>query len=1152
MRPESLLAALSGPAEFAGAPFGADLIVFLEALRDRGGIGLYVARDEKQAAAAHRLAEFVAPSLDRVLVPGWDILPYDRVSPSPGIAARRCAALARLAAHDGAPLVALTTASSLVQRVPPRETLRAASLTVELGKPVDERDLTHFLSVNGYIRVSTVHERGEFAIRGGIIDIFPPTSGEPLRLDLFGDTLESLRAFDPDTQRSTGEVRSAALAPVSEILFNDEVLSRFREAYLATFGPPSGDPMYEAARASIRRQGVEGWLPLFHPHMETLFDYVGEDALIGLAPLSRDAAGERLAQAQDYHDARIEAAGDARTARILPPEALHLSPDELDGRLASRPVVRFQAGEPTGGRGDLGARPGRDFAPERQRPDINIFEAAADHARARREAGQTVLFAAWSDGSVDRLRHVLADHGLPDADRVYSLEAARAAGLAVAELPLESGFERDGLTVLAEPDLLGDRLAAPRRKRKAANFIAEASTLSPGDLVVHVDHGIGRYGGLKTLDLSGAPHDCLELEYAGGDRVFLPVENIDLISRYGGEGAEGALDRLGGASWQARKAKAKKRILEMAEDLLQIAAARELRSAPPVDAGQGLYEEFAARFPYEETDDQLNAIQDVFEDLARGRPMDRLICGDVGFGKTEVALRAAFLAAMNGMQVAVIAPTTLLARQHFATFAARFSGWPVAVRHLSRLVSQKEAAETRAGLADGKVDIVVGTHALLSKSIQMKRLGLLIVDEEQRFGVKHKERLKELRADIHVLTLSATPIPRTLQMALTGIRDLSIIATPPVDRLSVRTYVTEFDSVAVREALLREKYRGGQAFYVAPRIADLDELERFLREQVPEVSFVVAHGQMGPSELEDIMAAFYEGRFDVLLATTIVESGLDIPRANTLIIHRADRFGLAQLYQLRGRVGRSKLRAYAYFTVPREQVMTEGAEKRLRVLQSLDSLGAGFQLASHDLDMRGSGNLLGDQQSGQVREVGVELYQSMLEDAVRALQSGDGTGGAADVADDWSPQINLGLAVLIPDAYVEDLDVRLSLYRRLAAVETDEALEGFAAELIDRFGPMPDETRQLMDVTAIKARCKALGIAKLDAGPKGIVFTFRHDTPLSPERLMTIVRARPSQLRLRPDSKLVFLATAGDPHHRISQVKGLLRELETARIVEEA
>ncbi|MEE9380294.1 MAG: transcription-repair coupling factor, partial [Hyphomonadaceae bacterium] len=877
--------------------------------------------------------------------------------------------------------------------------------------------------------------------------------------------------------------------------------SLFREKYLAALGPPAGDPLYEAARAEIKRQGLENWLPLFHENLDTLFDYAGSNTLYGLGNLASEAAAERLVQAQDYYEARLEAAGENGRAKVLEPKELYLAQDEFEEALEGHAVARFSPSDAAGEGIDLGAMNGRNFAPERARPDANIFDATVTHAKALQAQGKSVVFAAWTHGSAERLIGVLADHGLEGLKQCHSIDAARKADYSVAELPLETGFETDTLVIISEPDILGDRLAAPRRKRKAANFITEAAALEQGDLIVHVDHGVGRYCGLKTLNLTGAEHDCLELEYAGGDRIFLPVENIDLISRYGSEEATSAIDKLGGVGWQTRKAKAKKRILEMAAELLQIAAARALKKADPVDAGQGLYEEFAARFPYEETDDQLNAIEDVLGDLASGGPMDRLVCGDVGFGKTEVALRGTFMAALSGKQVAIVAPTTLLARQHFKTFSERFAGWPVKVRHLSRLVPNKKAALTRDGLKSGTVDIVIGTHALLAKSIEFKRLGLIIVDEEQRFGVRHKERLKELKADVHVLTLSATPIPRTLQMALTGIRDLSIIATPPVDRLAVRTYVTEFDTVTIREALLREKYRGGQAFFVAPRIADLDRLEAFLKDNVPEVSFTVAHGQMGATELEDIMTAFYEGEYDVLLSTTIVESGLDIPRANTLIIHRADRFGLGQLYQLRGRVGRSKLRAYAYFTTPRDMVISGLAERRLRVLQSLDSLGAGFQLASHDLDMRGSGNLLGDQQSGHVREVGVELYQSMLEDAVKALKAG---GDEDQMTESWSPAINLGASVLIPETYVEDLTLRLSLYRRLADIDTETEREAMAAEMIDRFGPLPEETEHLLEITAIKAQCKTLGINKLDAGPKGVVISFRDDTPLEPQDIMML------------------------------------------------
>ena len=691
------------------------------------------------------------------------------------------------------------------------------------------------------------------------------------------------------------------------------------------------------------------------------------------------------------------------------------------------------------------------------------------------------------------------------------------AGAAV--LPLEAGFETDRLVVVAEQDILGDRLVRRSKKRKkASDFIAEAAALSAGDIVVHADHGIGRFVGLKTIEAAGAPHDCLEIHYAGDGRLYLPVENIELLSRYGSEGTEAVLDRLGGGAWQSRKAKLKKRLLEMAGQLIRIAAERKMRTATAFNPPDGLYGEFSARFPYEETDDQQTAIDSVLDDLSAGRPMDRLICGDVGFGKTEVALRAAFVAAMEGFQVAVVVPTTLLARQHFKTFSQRFSGLPIKIRQASRLVGAKELAETKKGIADGTVDIVVGTHALLGSAISFKNLGLLIVDEEQHFGVKHKERLKELKSDVHVLTLSATPIPRTLQLALTGVRELSLIATPPVDRMAVRTFISPFDPLVIRETLLRERYRGGQSFYVVPRISDLAEIHDFLRQSVPELKVATAHGQMPPGELDDIMNAFYDGQYDVLLSTTIVESGLDIPTANTLIVHRADMFGLAQLYQLRGRVGRSKLRAYALFTLPANRKLTDTADRRLKVLQSLDSLGAGFQLASHDLDIRGAGNLLGEEQSGHIKEVGFELYQQMLEEAVAEIRD---TGEPVDGG--WSPQITVGTAVMIPESYVPDLQLRLALYRRLGDLETTEEIDAFGAELIDRFGPLPDEVQHLLKIVFIKALCRQANVEKLDAGPKGVVIHFREKKFADPVGLVRYIGEQGSLAKIRPDQSVVFM-----------------------------
>ncbi|MFZ5669843.1 MAG: transcription-repair coupling factor [Pseudomonadota bacterium] len=1135
-----------GRLDLVGAPEGFDALVMADIVRARGGLSVFVARDGARASAFMEAMRFFAPETAVLHLPSWDCLPYDRIGPSAGVAAQRMAALSRLArgVDESRPALLVTAAPALLQRLPPRSEVARAGYSARPGQDVAIADLERYFAVNGYSRASTVSERGEFAIRGGVIDVFPPGAEEPVRLDLFGDTLESIRAFDPETQRSTRQLKEIDLLPVSEVLLDAAAVARFRRGYVAAFGAPGEDALYDTVSEGGRRAGMEHWLPLFYERTETLFDYLPAHTLIGLDHLVTEAEAERLAMVADAHDAR--AAADRRSAyRPLPPEALYLTAEEVAQRIAHRPNRWFTPFQQEGAHVvDMGARLGRTFAAERAQDSVNLFEATAAHATALAGAGKRVLFASWSEGSSERLGSMLADHGLGRIPFAPYWQAAKAADPKVPQrvvLPLEAGFETDSLAVVSETDILGDRLARPRRKRRAANFLAEASALTPGDLVVHIDHGIGRYEGLKTLDVQGAPHDCLDLLYAGEAKLYLPVENIDLLTRYGADGEAVQLDRLGGAGWQSRKARARERLRAMAEGLIQIAAARQLKAVEEVDPPSGLFDEFCARFPYEETDDQLSAIGDVLEDLGAGKPMDRLVCGDVGFGKTEVALRAAFVMAMSGKQVAIVCPTTLLARQHYKTFSERFQGWPIKVRRLSRLVPAKEAAETREGLAAGEIEIVVGTHAVLSKQVSFRDLGLVIVDEEQHFGVKHKEKLKELRADVHMLTLTATPIPRTLQMALSGIREMSIIATPPVDRLAVRTYITPWDPVALREALLREKYRGGQAYFVAPRIKDLPDLERFLREQVPEVKVVVGHGQMSPTQLEAVMGAFYDGQYDVLLSTTIVESGLDIPSANTLIVHRADMFGLAQLYQLRGRVGRSKARAYAYLTTPAERQLTLSAEKRLKVLQSLDSLGAGFQLASHDLDIRGGGNLLGDEQSGHIKEIGVELYQQMLEDAVAELRQKQGAEALADRG--WSPQINTGAAVLIPEDYIPDLNVRLAIYRRLSEAEKAQDREALAAELIDRFGPLPPETDSLLKVVAIKGLCREANVGKIDVGPKGAVVAFRDDRFGDPLALVRFIQANAVVWKLRPDQKIVVKGEWDHPRQRLDAAERILGHL---------
>ena len=1133
----------------SGAPEGLDAALVLREL-SRGQPVIHIARDDRRMAAMRAALAFYAPQTVVLEFPAWDTTPYDRVSPAPGVMAARMAVLTALAhgAFRG-PFVLLTTLNAAMQRVPPRESLREASFSAAVGDRMDEGALRAFLARMGFSQSPTVTEPGDFAVRGGIIDIYPPGDAGPIRLDMFGDVLDSARRFDAETQRSVEKLDRVELASMSEVMLDEAAITRFRQNYRAEYGGGANDPLYEGISAGRKMAGMEHWLPWFHERLESLFAYLPGASIVTDDHLDqvRDARWHTIGE---QFDARCEAlkhkGGTDSVYRPVPPSEMFPDEKEWTGWLSAHRLLKLSVLPQPPGPGvlDAGGRVGRNFAPERQAEKGNLFKALADHIRAL-QATRRVVVASFSEGARERLAGLIADEGVTGAKPIADMRdlPAEVGALGLVVWPLDEGFVSDGqatgpLAVISEQDVLGDRLIrGAKKRRRAENFLRDTQTLSPGDLVVHVEHGIGRYTGLETVMALGIPHDCVALEYAGGDRLYLPVENIELLSRYGHE--EGLLDKLGGGAWQARKARLKERIKLIADRLMRVAAERLLRPAPVLEPEHHEIEGFAARFPYAETEDQASAIADVAEDLAAGRPMDRLIVGDVGFGKTEVAMRAAFIAASQGRQVAVVAPTTLLARQHFRTFAERFRGTAINVRPLSRFVSAKDATETRKGLAEGTVDIVVGTHAVLSKQVRFKNLGLLIVDEEQHFGVAHKERLKELRSDIHVLTLTATPIPRTLQLSLTGVRDLSIIGTPPIDRLAIRTYVSEFDSVTIREALLREKYRGGQSFFVVPRLTDLPEVEDWLKEHVPEVSFIVAHGQLAAGDLDTRMNAFYDRGADVLVATSIVESGLDIPTANTMVVWRADMFGLAQLYQIRGRVGRSKTRAYCYLTTKPRVPLTPQAMRRLKFLGAIDSLGAGFNLASQDLDLRGAGNLLGEEQSGHIKEVGFELYQQMLEETIAKLKSGEIEGTPED---EWAPQLNLGVPVTIPESYIPDLDVRLGLYRRLAELTTKVELEGFAAELIDRFGPLPREVNTLLLVIRIKAMAKRANISKLDAGPKGVTIQFHGDRFPNPAGLVEFIHDQRGQAKVT-DNKIVVLRDWPTDADRIKGAFGLAKDL---------
>lgn len=1145
-----------------GVPEGQDARLLAQKAHDLialDGVAVHVALDDLRAQTLIELVSFFAPDVDVLYLPAWDCLPYDRVSPHSEVVAARVAALSQLLSWEQdktrKPRLLITTVNALSQRFMPRSVLEGASIYIKASGQLDVESLQSYLMQNGYMRTDTVREPGEFSIRGGIIDLFPSSQDKPVRIDLFGDEVETIRSFDPLSQRSDDKILEFSLKPASEFFLDEDSVARFRSNYREAFGVVSAqDPLYEAVSDGRRYNGMDHWLPFFHDKLDTVFDYLPKNYALSFDHHALDSMHKRYDQIQDFYQARQSLVQSLSSKSKKEKETLQGSiyypvsvsslflneKEWLGPNQAAQILSPFSGPHEEAGQG---VQKARDFADIRALPDGDVFGELKKHIKSL--SSNKVLISAYSEGAKERLSGLLEAHEIKPVISITSakdLKKLKSGQVGITILALDHGFTAPDLAVLSEADILGDRLTRKSsKKRKADNFLREVSALDEGDLVVHIDHGVGKFVALETVTAAGTSHDCLKLEYAGGDKLYVPVVNMEVLSRFGSDEGTSQLDKLGGAGWQARKARVKKNLMEMADHLLKIAAARQLQKADKITIDSALYNKFAATFPYNETEDQERAIHDVVADLDGDYPMDRLVCGDVGFGKTEVAIRAAYVAAMAGTQVALVVPTTLLARQHYNNFVKRFAGSGLRIDQLSRMVSAKEATLTKEGLADGSVNIVVGTHALFGKGVKFNHLGLLIVDEEQRFGVKQKEKLKEIKGDVHVLTLSATPIPRTLQMSLTGVKDLSLITTPPVDRLAIRSFVMPFDPVVIREALLREHYRGGQSFYVCPRIKDIEDIEKELKGLVPELKVIAAHGQMSPTDLEDRMTAFYDGQYDILLATNIIESGIDIPTANTMIVHRSDMFGLAQLYQIRGRIGRSKIRAYAYLTYEPNKILNTQAMKRLEVMETLDQLGSGFQLASHDMDIRGAGNLLGEQQSGHIKEVGVELYQQMLEEAVAAAREGVDFTDVPEEA--WSPHINIGTSFLIPETFVEDLGVRMSLYRRLQDLHDGDDIESFAAELIDRFGELPDEVENLMTIVAIKQLCKLAGVSHIDAGPKGAVIGFYNNQPPNVEGLMGWMTSKAGTVKLRPDQKLTVLRAWDKPTYRIKGVHNLMREL---------
>ncbi len=1116
---------------------------------------LYILSDGVALEKTAQILQYLNPKLEVLKFPAWDTVPYDRVSPNVNIVAQRVETLTSIVANPNPKKsrVILASVGSVLQKLPPQKVFLNSVRLIKVGNKLSFNDFIHYAAINGYNRVEQVIEPGEYAVRGDIIDIFPVGTEEPLRIDLFDDEVERIRTFDSMTQRTTGELNHYTFQVMGEVALDENTIKSFRAKYREAFGAAfKDDEIYADITNGVKHLGMENWLPFFYEDaLPTLFDYLPQADIV-LGRNVDESVKAKCDSIADYYQARLEAlsiksANEVDIYRPIKPELLYLNEKELNQIFTKKEAVRFTSLtiESTNEIIDAGVLPGRSFAHAK---NINLGQVYSELGEYLKENSKLRrVICCYSEGSRDRVFSLMSEHDIKDltfADGWEDVLSRDVSKTAMVILNLSHGFRGDGLCFISEQDILGERQNRRTTKKVTSkDFIADVASLNIGELVVHIEHGIGKFLGLENITAGGAPHDCLKILYANDAKLFVPVENIDVLSRYGIEDDNIQLDTIGGMAWQAKKAKVKQRIHDIAEKLIKIAAERHLKKADTFIPPQGLYDEFSSRFPYNETDDQLNAISDVLQDLGTSIPMDRLVCGDVGFGKTEVALRAAFAVAASGAQVALIVPTTLLARQHYMNFLERMKGFPVRVKMLSRLVTPKEMEETKRGLADGSVEIVIGTHALLSKDIKFCNLGLLIIDEEQHFGVAHKEKLKAIKSDVHVLTLTATPIPRTLQLSLTGVKQLSIIATPPVDRLAARTFVMPFDKVMIKEAIYREKFRHGQTFFVCPRVSDIFGVEKELRELVPDIKILVAHGQMPVKQLENVMNDFADGKADLLLSTTIIESGIDMPSVNTMIVHRADMFGLAQLYQLKGRVGRGKLRGYCYFTVPKQKALKPIAGRRLNILQALDTLGAGFSLASHDMDIRGSGNILGEEQSGHIKEVGIALYQHMLEEEIMRIKAGEYQDDKTPQLNDWAPQITTGIPIMIPDTYVRDLGVRLGLYKRIGDLQDKAGLDDIREELIDRFGKLPSEVDNLLKTVEIKQLCRKANIEKIDAGAKGILISLRNNTFAKPEKLIDFISRQFGAVKIRPDQKLFIEKNLESYALRVETIKNYVNKL---------
>ena len=1106
-------------------PHGSALALALaEAGRRHPGLVVVLTRDTHSAHALEaEIDVFADGELEVLQFPDWETLPYDLFAPHPDIVSRRVATLYRLPSLQRGVLV--VPIATLMQRLAPRSFITGSGLVLEGGQHFDLAAEQRRLSEAGYRNVPQVQEPGDFAVRGAIVDIFPTGSSVPYRIELFDEDVDSIRTFDPETQRSASKVNSVRLLPAREFPLTEETAKTFRNALRERFPiDPRRCPLYQDIKEGTAPAGIEYYLPMFFAQSlfgatETLFDYLAANPLFIVCDGALEAAEHFSRQTEERYEQR---AHDIERP-ILPVSELYLSAQELRERLNQQLRIDLVAAGSDERAADLGTQPVPSLPINRKDET-----PAAELSRFVATYPGRVLIATESAGRREALIEQISGAGM-SVTTIGSwrefVDSEQPAKFAITVAALEQGFAlvKPALSVLTERELLGERAQQSRRRKRVTRdpeaIIRDLTELAIGSPIVHVDHGVGRYQGLLKLDVGGSDGEFLAIEYAKGDKLYVPVSQLQLVSRYSGTAPELApLHSLGGEAWDRAKRRAAEKVRDVAAELLAIYAQREARPGTPIEIDRLMYDQFASAFPFEETPDQLQAIEAVITDLARARPMDRVVCGDVGFGKTEVALRAAFVTAVSGKQVGMLAPTTLLAQQHYQNFRDRLADWPIRVEVLSRFKSKKETTEVLAKLAEGQIDIVIGTHKLLQADVKFKDLGLLIVDEEQRFGVRQKEQLKKLRAEVDLLTLTATPIPRTLNMAMAGLRDLSIIATPPAHRLAVKTFIGHWDPALIREAFQRELQRGGQVYFLHNEVESIEKTARDLEALVPDARVRIAHGQMPERELEQVMLDFYRQRFNVMVCTTIIESGIDVPSANTIVINRADKFGLAQLHQLRGRVGRSHHRAYAFLIVPDGRSITADAEKRLEALASLEDLGAGFTLATHDLEIRGAGELLGEEQSGQIEEVGFTMYRDMLDRAVRALKSGKVPD--FDLTSEHEAEIELHVAALIPADYLADVNARLTLYKRISSAADEDALRDLQVEMVDRFGLLPDQVKNLFAITEIKLLATPLGIRKLELGANGGRVLFNAKPNIDPMTVIRMIQTLPKVYALDGQDKL--------------------------------